>query len=57
MNTFRKNYKEFIKNNKLILKYRKDLEARNIIYIIYLLKSITRLHQVITMITEYNQFI
>ena len=54
VDSLRKNQKEFIKNNKLILKvnHSKDLEARNIKY---LLKKFTRLYGVLTTIKEYNR--
>ena len=54
VDSLRKNQKEFIKNNKLILKvnHSKDLEARNIKY---LLKKLTKLYGVLTTIKEYNR--
>ena len=48
------NHRQFIINNKLILKslHSKDVEGRNILH---LRKELTILHWVLTMIKEYNQ--
>ena len=48
MDSLTENHKEIIKNNRLMLKPQRNIEAKSIIY---LLNKLSRLHWVLTMIT------
>ena len=50
--SLKKDHKEFIKNNHLILKSKQRFRSENMTY---LLKKIIILHWVITVMKEYNQ--